>query len=94
MFNPCKQAFIINTLNLKVKKRFINLHDISCSTQIHSWKASQRVLKTCHWTRKRQVFISDVGLNRHGMVLATEEGEGYLGYFTKKSETTPRKGKI
>ena len=41
-----------------------------------------------------RVRFIDVDLNRHGLVLATEDGEGYMGYFTKKSETSPRKGKI
>ncbi|XP_072018239.1 LOW QUALITY PROTEIN: inhibitor of Bruton tyrosine kinase-like [Amphiura filiformis] len=61
------------------------------SGRIHSWRGRDRVLKTCQWTRKRQIFISDVALSRQGLLLATEDGEGYMGYFTKKSETSARR---
>ncbi|XP_038047379.1 inhibitor of Bruton tyrosine kinase-like [Patiria miniata] len=51
------------------------------SGQVYNWRSSSRTLRRCTWTRKRQIFMSDVALSRQGVLFCTEEGEAFHGRF-------------
>ncbi|KAE8603105.1 hypothetical protein XENTR_v10014218 [Xenopus tropicalis] len=59
--------------------------------RVFCWKSPGSSLKQCRWVYGRQVFMSDVALNKHEIMFVTQDGEGFTGKWMlekKKKENT------
>lgn len=52
-------------------------------------------MKQCRWAYPRQVFISDVALNKNEILFVTQDGEGFRGrWFEEKRKSSEKKGQF
>lgn len=52
-------------------------------------------MKQCRWAYPRQVFISDIALNRKDILFVTQDGEGFRGkWFEEKKKNSEKKGEF
>ncbi|KAG8444841.1 hypothetical protein GDO86_009844 [Hymenochirus boettgeri] len=47
--------------------------------RVFCWKSPSSSMKQCHWVYGRQVFMSDIALNKNEIMFVTQEGEGFTG---------------
>ncbi|XP_039603766.1 inhibitor of Bruton tyrosine kinase isoform X1 [Polypterus senegalus] len=59
--------------------------------RVFSWNSSSGTLKLCRWVYGRQVYMSDIALNKNVMMFVTLEGEGFSGHWV--NATTKKNGK-
>ncbi|XP_052557083.1 inhibitor of Bruton tyrosine kinase isoform X1 [Tympanuchus pallidicinctus] len=52
--------------------------------RIFCWKSSNNSMKQCRWVYGRQVFMSDVALNRNEMMFVTQDGEAFTGKWLEE----------
>ncbi|KAM9317281.1 inhibitor of Bruton tyrosine kinase [Gastrophryne carolinensis] len=60
--------------------------------RVFCWKVASSSLKQCRWVYGRQVFMSDIALNKNEMMFITQEGLGFTGKWMheKKSYTNKK----
>ncbi|XP_071955936.1 inhibitor of Bruton tyrosine kinase-like [Antedon mediterranea] len=56
---------------------------LNASGTVFVWKLSNRCLKRCVWDVKSQLFVSDIAINKHGIIMCTTQGQGFLGFMSK-----------
>ncbi|XP_037375902.1 inhibitor of Bruton tyrosine kinase isoform X2 [Talpa occidentalis] len=60
--------------------------------RVFCWKSVSSSLKQCRWAYPRQVFISDIALNRNEVLFVTQDGEGFRGkWFEEKRKNSEKK---
>ncbi|KAM8954443.1 inhibitor of Bruton tyrosine kinase [Pelodytes ibericus] len=60
--------------------------------RVFCWKSSSSSMKQCRWVYGRQVFMSDIALNKNEMMFVTQEGEGFSGkWMLDKKKNTEKK---
>ncbi|XP_069091721.1 inhibitor of Bruton tyrosine kinase isoform X2 [Pleurodeles waltl] len=47
--------------------------------RVFCWRSPSSTMKQCRWVYSRQVFMSDVALNKNGLMFVTHDGEGFSG---------------
>ncbi|KAM6185438.1 inhibitor of Bruton tyrosine kinase [Rhynchocyon petersi] len=63
--------------------------------RVFCWRSVNSSLKQCRWAYPRQVFISDIALNRNEILLVTRDGEGFKGkWFEEKRKSSEKKAEI
>lgn len=63
--------------------------------RVFCWRSVSSSLKQCRWAYPRQVFISDIALNRNEILFVTQEGEGFKGkWFEEKRKSSEKKAEI
>ncbi|XP_055965774.1 inhibitor of Bruton tyrosine kinase isoform X2 [Sorex fumeus] len=60
--------------------------------RVFCWRSVNSSLKQCRWAYPRQVFISDIALNRNEAFFVTQDGEGFRGkWFEEKRKSSEKK---
>ncbi|KAM5326360.1 inhibitor of Bruton tyrosine kinase [Glossophaga mutica] len=60
--------------------------------RVFCWRSVSSSLKQCRWAYPRQVFVSDIALNRNEVLLVTQGGEGFRGkWFEEKKKSSEKK---
>uniref|UniRef100_A0A671FLR5 Inhibitor of Bruton tyrosine kinase n=1 Tax=Rhinolophus ferrumequinum TaxID=59479 RepID=A0A671FLR5_RHIFE len=60
--------------------------------RVFCWRSVSSSLKQCRWAYPRQVFISDIALNRNEILCVTQDGEGFRGkWFEEKRKSSEKK---
>ncbi|XP_003796779.1 inhibitor of Bruton tyrosine kinase isoform X2 [Otolemur garnettii] len=60
--------------------------------RVFCWRSASSSLKQCRWAYPRQVFISDIALNRNEILFVTQDGEGFRGkWFEEKRKSSEKK---
>ncbi|VTJ85453.1 Hypothetical predicted protein, partial [Marmota monax] len=60
--------------------------------RVFCWRSVNSSLKQCRWAYPRQVFISDIALNRNEILFVTQDGEGFRGkWFEEKRKSSEKK---
>ncbi|XP_032131322.1 inhibitor of Bruton tyrosine kinase isoform X3 [Sapajus apella] len=60
--------------------------------RVFCWRSVNSSLKQCRWAYPRQVFISDIALNRNEILFVTKDGEGFRGrWFEEKRKSSEKK---
>lgn len=60
--------------------------------RVFCWRSVSSSLKQCRWAYPRQVFVSDIALNRNEILLVTQDGEGFRGkWFEEKKKSSEKK---
>ncbi|NXC38850.1 IBTK kinase, partial [Penelope pileata] len=54
--------------------------------RVFCWKSSNNSMKQCRWVYGRQVFMSDVALNRNEMMFVTQDGEAFTGKWLEEGK--------
>ncbi|XP_029799499.1 inhibitor of Bruton tyrosine kinase isoform X6 [Suricata suricatta] len=63
--------------------------------RVFCWRSVSSSLKQCRWAYPRQVFISDIALNRKDILFVTQDGEGFKGkWFEEKKKNSEKKAEI
>ncbi|XP_036271155.1 inhibitor of Bruton tyrosine kinase isoform X3 [Pipistrellus kuhlii] len=63
--------------------------------RVFCWRSVSSSLKQCRWAYPRQVFISDIALNRNEILFVTQDGEGFRGkWFDEKRKSSEKKAEI
>ncbi|XP_023596163.1 inhibitor of Bruton tyrosine kinase isoform X3 [Trichechus manatus latirostris] len=63
--------------------------------RVFCWRSVSSSLKQCRWAYPRQVFISDIALNRNEILFVTQDGEGFRGkWFEEKRKSSEKKAEI
>ncbi|VFV46435.1 inhibitor of bruton tyrosine kinase [Lynx pardinus] len=63
--------------------------------RVFCWRSVSSSLKQCRWAYPRQVFISDIALNRKDILFVTQDGEGFKGkWFEEKRKNSEKKAEI
>ncbi|XP_078504252.1 inhibitor of Bruton tyrosine kinase isoform X2 [Lissotriton helveticus] len=64
--------------------------------RVFCWRSPSSTMKQCRWLYGRQVFMSDVALNKNGLLFVTHDGEGFSGKWhgeakamTESKDVTP-----
>ncbi|CAK6446810.1 unnamed protein product [Pipistrellus nathusii] len=60
--------------------------------RVFCWRSVSSSLKQCRWAYPRQVFISDIALNKNEILFVTQDGEGFRGkWFDEKRKSSEKK---
>uniref|UniRef100_A0A8D0DVM4 Inhibitor of Bruton tyrosine kinase n=1 Tax=Salvator merianae TaxID=96440 RepID=A0A8D0DVM4_SALMN len=61
--------------------------------RVFSWKSANSPMKQCRWLYGRQVYVSDISLNRDEMMFVTQDGEAFRGKWINGNKN-PEKAEI
>ncbi|XP_054676670.1 inhibitor of Bruton tyrosine kinase isoform X5 [Grus americana] len=59
--------------------------------RVFCWKSSNNSMKQCRWVYGRQVFMSDVALNRNEIMFVTQDGEAFTGKWLEEGKKISEK---
>ncbi|KAH0622107.1 hypothetical protein JD844_024105 [Phrynosoma platyrhinos] len=59
--------------------------------RVFSWKSANSPMKQCRWMYGRQVYMSDISLNRSEMMFVTQEGEVFKGKWVDGNKNSEKK---
>uniref|UniRef100_A0A2K5JLI8 BTB domain-containing protein n=1 Tax=Colobus angolensis palliatus TaxID=336983 RepID=A0A2K5JLI8_COLAP len=60
--------------------------------RVFCWRSVNSYMKQCRWAYPRQVFISDIALNKNEVLFVTQDGEGFRGrWFEEKRKSSEKK---
>ncbi|XP_075410954.1 inhibitor of Bruton tyrosine kinase isoform X2 [Tenrec ecaudatus] len=59
--------------------------------RVFCWRSVSSSLKHCRWAYPRQVFISDIALNKNEALFVTRDGEGFRGKWLEEKRKNPEK---
>ncbi|XP_042638178.1 inhibitor of Bruton tyrosine kinase [Orycteropus afer afer] len=63
--------------------------------RVFCWRSVSSSMKQCRWAYPRQVYISDIALNRNEILFVTQDGEGFKGkWFEEKRKSSEKKAEI
>ncbi|KAM9383444.1 inhibitor of Bruton tyrosine kinase isoform 2-T2 [Phaethornis superciliosus] len=62
--------------------------------RVFCWKSSNNSMKQCRWVYGRQVFMSDVALNRNEIMFVTQDGEAFTGKWLEEGKKIAEKKEI
>lgn len=64
--------------------------------RVFCWRSTSSTIKQCRWVYGRQVFMSDIALNKNELLFVTHDGEGFSGKWhgeakavTESKDVTP-----
>uniref|UniRef100_A0A674JCI4 Inhibitor of Bruton tyrosine kinase n=1 Tax=Terrapene triunguis TaxID=2587831 RepID=A0A674JCI4_9SAUR len=56
--------------------------------RVFCWKSSNSPMKQCRWVYGRQVFMSDVALNRNEIMFVTQDGDAFTGKWNSSYDVS------
>ncbi|XP_062980989.1 inhibitor of Bruton tyrosine kinase [Elgaria multicarinata webbii] len=59
--------------------------------RVFCWKSANNPLKQCRWIYGRQVYMSDISLNRNEMMFVTQDGETFKGKWMDGNKNSDKK---
>ncbi|NWI20115.1 IBTK kinase, partial [Crypturellus soui] len=59
--------------------------------RVFCWKSSNNPMKQCRWVYGRQVFMSDVALNKNEIMFVTQDGEAFTGRWLEDRKKSSEK---
>ncbi|KAM7118414.1 inhibitor of Bruton tyrosine kinase isoform 6-T6 [Ciconia maguari] len=59
--------------------------------RVFCWKSSNNSMKQCRWVYGRQVFMSDIALNRNEIMFVTQDGEAFTGKWLEEGKKIAEK---
>ncbi|NXE51992.1 IBTK kinase, partial [Casuarius casuarius] len=59
--------------------------------RVFCWKSSNNPMKQCRWVYGRQVFMSDVALNKNEIMFVTQDGEAFTGRWLEEGKKNSEK---
>ncbi|NWI98718.1 IBTK kinase, partial [Crypturellus undulatus] len=59
--------------------------------RVFCWKSSSNPMKQCRWVYGRQVFMSDVALNKNEIMFVTQDGEAFTGRWLEDRKKSSEK---
>ncbi|XP_061479196.1 inhibitor of Bruton tyrosine kinase isoform X2 [Rhineura floridana] len=59
--------------------------------RVFCWKSANSPLKQCRWVYGRQVYMSDISLNRNEMMFVTQDGEAFKGKWMDGNRNSEKK---
>ncbi|NXA45287.1 IBTK kinase, partial [Nothocercus julius] len=59
--------------------------------RVFCWKSSNNPMKQCRWVYGRQVFMSDVALNKNEIMFVTQDGEAFAGRLLEDRKKSSEK---
>ncbi|KAM6368406.1 inhibitor of Bruton tyrosine kinase isoform 1-T1 [Alca torda] len=62
--------------------------------RVFCWKSSNSSMKQCRWVYGRQVFMSDVALNRNEIMFVTQDGEAFTGKWLEEGKKVSEKKEL
>ncbi|XP_073192642.1 inhibitor of Bruton tyrosine kinase isoform X3 [Lepidochelys kempii] len=62
--------------------------------RVFCWKSSNSPMKQCRWVYGRQVFMSDVALNRNEIMFVTQDGDAFTGKWVEGGKKTSEKKEV
>ncbi|XP_010190030.1 PREDICTED: inhibitor of Bruton tyrosine kinase isoform X3 [Mesitornis unicolor] len=62
--------------------------------RVFCWKSSNSSMKQCRWVYGRQVFMSDVALNRNEIMFVTKDGEAFTGKWLEEVKKISEKKEL
>ncbi|KAG6940264.1 inhibitor of Bruton tyrosine kinase [Chelydra serpentina] len=62
--------------------------------RVFCWKSSSSPMKQCRWVYGRQVFMSDVALNRNEIMFVTQDGDAFTGKWVEGGKKTSEKKEV
>ncbi|NXN28189.1 IBTK kinase, partial [Nycticryphes semicollaris] len=62
--------------------------------RVFCWKSSNNSMKQCRWVYGRQVFMSDVALNRSEIMFVTQDGEAFAGKWLEEGKKISEKKEL
>ncbi|XP_028903554.1 inhibitor of Bruton tyrosine kinase [Ornithorhynchus anatinus] len=62
--------------------------------RVFCWRSPSSYIKQCRWAYGRQVFMSDVALNKNEMLFVTQDGEGFTGKWLDEGKKNAEKKEI
>ncbi|XP_043366496.1 inhibitor of Bruton tyrosine kinase isoform X5 [Dermochelys coriacea] len=62
--------------------------------RVFCWKSSNSPMKQCRWVYGRQVFMSDVALNRNEIMFVTQDGDAFTGKWVEGRKKTSEKKEV
>ncbi|XP_028578685.2 inhibitor of Bruton tyrosine kinase isoform X3 [Podarcis muralis] len=62
--------------------------------RVFCWKSANNPLKQCRWVYGRQVYMSDISLNRNEIMFVTQDGEAFKGKWMEGNKNSEKKAEI
>lgn len=62
--------------------------------RVFCWKSSNSPMKQCRWVYGRQVFMSDVALNRNEIMFVTQDGDAFTGKWVEGEKKSSEKKEV
>ncbi|XP_009818901.2 inhibitor of Bruton tyrosine kinase isoform X3 [Gavia stellata] len=62
--------------------------------RVFCWKSSNNSMKQCRWVYGRQVFMSDVALNKNEIMFVTQDGEAFTGKWLEEVKKISEKKEL
>nr|XP_028578685.1 inhibitor of Bruton tyrosine kinase isoform X3 [Podarcis muralis] len=62
--------------------------------RVFCWKSANNPLKQCRWMYGRQVYMSDISLNRNEIMFVTQDGEAFKGKWMEGNKNSEKKSEI
>ncbi|KAM7118410.1 inhibitor of Bruton tyrosine kinase isoform 2-T2 [Ciconia maguari] len=62
--------------------------------RVFCWKSSNNSMKQCRWVYGRQVFMSDIALNRNEIMFVTQDGEAFTGKWLEEGKKIAEKKEL
>uniref|UniRef100_A0A4X2K3U8 Inhibitor of Bruton tyrosine kinase n=1 Tax=Vombatus ursinus TaxID=29139 RepID=A0A4X2K3U8_VOMUR len=62
--------------------------------RVFCWKSVSSYMKQCRWAYGRQVFMSDIALNRNEILFVTQDGEGFTGKWLEEGKKNTEKKEV
>uniref|UniRef100_G1KTS1 Inhibitor of Bruton tyrosine kinase n=1 Tax=Anolis carolinensis TaxID=28377 RepID=G1KTS1_ANOCA len=62
--------------------------------RVFCWKSANNPMKQCRWIYGRQVYMSDISLNRNEMMFITQDGDAFKGKWVDGNKNSEKKGHI
>uniref|UniRef100_A0A8C8SN21 Inhibitor of Bruton tyrosine kinase n=1 Tax=Pelusios castaneus TaxID=367368 RepID=A0A8C8SN21_9SAUR len=62
--------------------------------RVFCWKSSNSPMKQCRWVYGRQVFMSDVALNRNEIMFVTQDGDAFTGKWVEGGKKSSEKKEV
>ncbi|XP_060608945.2 inhibitor of Bruton tyrosine kinase isoform X1 [Anolis sagrei] len=62
--------------------------------RVFCWKSANNPMKQCRWIYGRQVYMSDISLNKNEMMFITQDGEAFKGKWVDGNKNSEKKAEI
>ncbi|KAM6323792.1 inhibitor of Bruton tyrosine kinase [Aegotheles albertisi] len=85
----------VDTQNLKENEgQKICILALDEAGRVFCWKSSNNSMKQCRWVYGRQVFMSDIALNRNEIMFVTQDGEAFTGKWLEEGKKIAEKKEL
>uniref|UniRef100_A0A6J0TZD0 Inhibitor of Bruton tyrosine kinase isoform X1 n=1 Tax=Pogona vitticeps TaxID=103695 RepID=A0A6J0TZD0_9SAUR len=62
--------------------------------RVFCWKSANNPMKQCRWVYGRQVYMSDISLNKNDLMFVTQDGEAFKGKWMDGNKNSEKKAEI